>query len=166
MTEHNLPKPMIGVSAVIFNESGQVLLIKRGQAPAKGQWHAPGGKLEPGETMLAACEREVSEETGLSGLDFICLLAVVERQIDGFHYIIIDFLARLKKIDSTVKDPVASDDVVDARWVSEDELPHLELAGGLLPILEQARLIVDCQSYAGLHDQTGAGTDFIPGIKP
>ena len=164
MTGQLLPKPLIGVSAVIFDDSGRVLLIKRGQAPAKGQWHAPGGKLESGESMLAACEREVTEETGLSGLDVICLLAVVERQIDGFHYIIIDFLARLNQPDRDELSPVAGDDVVDARWVSEADLNTLEIAEGLMPILEKARLIVENKIPAGLYDQTGSGFDFIPRI--
>lgn len=164
MTDQFLPKPSIGVSAVIFDDDGRVLLIRRGQAPAKGQWHAPGGKLEPGESMLAACEREVAEETGLSGLEVICLLAVVERQIDGFHYIIIDFLARLIQSDTHKLSPVAGDDVVDARWVSETNLNDLELAEGLMPILDKARLIVEGKIPAGLYDQTGSGFDFIPRI--
>jgi len=33
-------------------------------------WDFPNGRLEPGETQLAAAQRETAEETGLADLDF------------------------------------------------------------------------------------------------
>ncbi len=157
------PIPGIGVSAIIFDADENVLLIKRGQAPALGKWHAPGGKLEPGESMLAACQREVEEETGVQGIEIDCLLAVVERRMEGFHYVILDFLAHLLHADPIT--PVAADDVLDARWVAEVELSELDLAEGLLPILERARLIHRQEIQTGLYDSSGAGSDFLPGLS-
>ncbi|MEE9344637.1 MAG: NUDIX hydrolase [Methylococcales bacterium] len=154
------PSPAIGVSAIIFDSSERVLLIKRGQPPAFGQWHAPGGKLEPGETMVSACQREVEEETGISGIEIDCLLAVVERRLEGFHYVIIDFLAHLTQSIPTT--PVAADDVLDARWVTELELSRLDLAEGLLPILQRARQMHRNDLHNGLYDVSGMGADFLP----
>lgn len=156
------PVPGIGVSAIIFDHNENVLLIKRGQPPAFGQWHAPGGKLEPGETMVAACKREVEEETGLNGIEIDCLLAVVERRMDGFHYVIMDFLAHLSRPDADSMIPVAADDVLAARWVAESELIGLGVAEGLLPIIERARLIHRNQMRAGLYDLSGSQSDFLP----
>lgn len=48
---------------VIFNKQGEFLVIYR-----NGIWDLPKGKLEPGEDFKQAAEREVTEETGLSGL--------------------------------------------------------------------------------------------------
>jgi hypothetical protein len=48
---------------VIFNKKGEFLVIFR-----NGTWDLPKGKLEPGEDFQQAAEREVAEETGLSGL--------------------------------------------------------------------------------------------------
>ncbi len=87
----NLPKPGLGVGGVVFNKSGEVLLIKRNQAPACGLWSIPGGRLEPGENLASACVREFYEETSLE-VEVKKVIAVVERKLEGFHYIIVDFL--------------------------------------------------------------------------
>ena len=50
-------------SAVIFEPTRQrVLLIRRSD---NGRWGLPGGAMDPGESAVEACEREVLEETGL-----------------------------------------------------------------------------------------------------
>jgi 8-oxo-dGTP diphosphatase len=53
-------------AAVILRSDGRVLLAQRpaGKAYA-GYWEFPGGKLEPGESMRAALDRELLEELGL-----------------------------------------------------------------------------------------------------
>lgn len=48
--------------AIIHNEQGQVLLMKRRD---DGNWDPPGGHIDPGETPAAAAEREALEEAGL-----------------------------------------------------------------------------------------------------
>ena len=52
----------LGCSAAIFDEQGRILLTRRAD---NGQWCLPGGRLESGESVTEACEREVLEETGL-----------------------------------------------------------------------------------------------------
>ena len=53
------------VGAVIKDDQGRLLLIKRGHAPGAGLWSLPGGRIEPGETDAEALVREMREETGL-----------------------------------------------------------------------------------------------------
>jgi 8-oxo-dGTP diphosphatase len=155
---HNPPLPTIGVSAFVFDDDERVLLVRRGQAPARGQWHPPGGKLEPGESLTEACRREVKEETGLNVV-VGPIIAVVERRLEGFHYVIIDLFAMLEDPAHTACVP--ADDVLAVEWVSSARLTDYDTAEGLLPILERARRMRRGEKL-GLHDETGNGTDFIP----
>ena len=56
--------PALTVDAVIVKNK-KILLIKRKQEPYRGQYALPGGFVEYGETVEAALQREVIEETGL-----------------------------------------------------------------------------------------------------
>jgi len=52
----------------VFNNSGEVLLLKRPkEAHQGGLWSFPGGKVEGDEMPLDTAVRELKEETGLSG---------------------------------------------------------------------------------------------------
>lgn len=51
-----------GVTAVIFNEAGEVLLVERMD---NGLWGLPSGHVEMAETVTQAIMREIEEETGL-----------------------------------------------------------------------------------------------------
>ena len=52
-----------GVTAVIFNDDGHVLLEKRED---NGNWGLPGGAVDIGESVKNAIVREVFEETALT----------------------------------------------------------------------------------------------------
>src|SRR5437868_3126191 len=54
------------VSAVIVNDEGKAFLHRRAydRKLLPGTWDIVGGHVEPGETTLAALERELEEETG------------------------------------------------------------------------------------------------------
>ena len=44
MSAHPIP-----CAGVVCLRGGQVLLIRRGKAPLKGEWSLPGGRMEMGE---------------------------------------------------------------------------------------------------------------------
>jgi ADP-ribose pyrophosphatase YjhB (NUDIX family) len=108
---HSLPVPTLGVSGIVFNNQKQILLIRRNQPPAMGLWSIPGGKLEQGESLVEACKREIKEETGLD-TEVKNIVAVVERRVEGFHYVIIDYIALLA--DEENSQPIAQSDVSEA----------------------------------------------------
>ncbi|MFA5786291.1 MAG: NUDIX domain-containing protein [Actinomycetota bacterium] len=53
----------LGVFAAIFDDEGRILCVHRAYLPFN--WTLPGGRVEPGESPIAALAREVHEETGL-----------------------------------------------------------------------------------------------------
>jgi 8-oxo-dGTP diphosphatase len=139
MSGAGTPRPTVAVGAFVFDASGRVLLVQRGRPPGEGLWTVPGGRVELGEPLAAAVEREVREETGL---DVRCgaLVEVVERVTrlgdDLWHYVILDYLADLQGGALA-----AADDVRDARFVTDDDARALPLTEGLLPVLARARAL-------------------------
>ncbi len=53
---------VVAVAAVVLNERGRVLLIRRSD---NGYWALPGGAQDLGESTAQAAIREVKEETGI-----------------------------------------------------------------------------------------------------
>ncbi|WP_150268693.1 NUDIX hydrolase [Paenibacillus tepidiphilus] len=58
----NAPLILVRASVLLFNASGEVLLVKH----SDGQWGIPGGLMELGESAEACVIREVAEETGIT----------------------------------------------------------------------------------------------------
>lgn len=57
----------MAADAVVFDDLGRVLLIRRKYPPFEGAFALPGGFVEYGETTEAAALRELREETGIEG---------------------------------------------------------------------------------------------------
>lgn len=118
------PIPAVGV---VVRNGERVLLIQRGKPPRRGDWGIPGGALEIGETWRAAAVREVREECGIEIKlgEVIDAVDIIVRAEDGraqYHYAIVDFDAEY--VSGEVH---ADSDVLDARWVTPDELSKFEL---------------------------------------
>jgi 8-oxo-dGTP pyrophosphatase MutT (NUDIX family) len=62
----------LGVSALVMDEAGRVLLVRHSYNPG---WRLPGGGVGRGEPPADAVLRELSEEVGLTGgsADFVSL---------------------------------------------------------------------------------------------
>lgn len=58
-------RPGVGVGAAIVRD-GELLLVLRLREPEAGHWGLPGGKVDWGEPIRAACAREIHEELALA----------------------------------------------------------------------------------------------------
>ena len=89
------PTPLATVGALIRAPDNRVLLVQTRKW--RGTWGVPGGKIEYGETIRAALQREFLEETGLT-LDKIYWGPVQEavRSPEFYrnaHFILLNFIA-------------------------------------------------------------------------
>ena len=130
-------QPQLAVLAVVLR-GDHVLLVRRRNEPDAGLWGFPGGKVDLGETILDAAERELTEETGLTavGMNLIDTLEVIRRADDGgiaFHYVMAAVLCGYRG-----GDPVAADDAEEAAWHSI----QLVMAGGIETSVDVDRVLV------------------------
>lgn len=107
--------PQVAVGAIVVKD-GRLLMVRRAHDPGAGLWSLPGGRVEHGEYLGDALRREVAEETGLT-VEVRDLVGILEVTGDP-HYVILDYFAEAASDD----EPVASDDVSEARWVPLDEV--------------------------------------------
>ena len=94
-----MPKtPLLTTDCVICDQDGRVLLIRRKNEPFKGAYALPGGFVDIGETVEAACRREVLEETGLAvgELRLVGVYSDPHRDPRG-HTVSIVYLTRLPR---------------------------------------------------------------------
>jgi colanic acid biosynthesis protein WcaH len=58
--------PIVCVDLLVRKTSGQILLVKRRNRPAKNQWWFPGGRVLFNEKLSDAVRRKAKQECGLS----------------------------------------------------------------------------------------------------
>ncbi len=116
-------RPEAAVLAVVIR-AGQVLLVQRANPPDAGLWGFPGGKVEFGETLVQAAERELLEETGVraTAQEVIGAVEAWDRTADGRlqrHFVLIAV-----RCEWLAGEPLAADDALDARWVALDGMEN------------------------------------------
>lgn len=133
-----MPKtPALTTDCVIFDPSSRVLLIRRKYDPYAGCYALPGGFVEIGETVEAACRREAHEETGIEvgELRLVGVYSDPSRDPRG-HTASIAFATMLPAAAS----PQSGSDAASAEWVADWR--KLALAFDHARILEAAEALV------------------------
>ena len=131
------PEAPIPTACGFVRRGDRVLLIKRNKEPSLGRWSLPGGKVELGETVAHAVEREVAEETGVE-VRYCRVLDAVDNIIRDhedrtcFHYVVIYCEA-----DFVTGDPMPSSDAAAATWVSLDDVEGLDMNPVVKAVIRQ-----------------------------
>lgn len=113
----------LGAFALIQRQ-GQYLMVaneRRIDGVLQRVWDLPGGRVEPAELLCEALRREVAEETGLEviGAPAFAFVQEGERMLGGrrghawrsFFFFV-----------DAVGEPQAANEVLDVRWMTEDEV--------------------------------------------
>jgi ADP-ribose pyrophosphatase YjhB (NUDIX family) len=110
-----------GVTAVVLDDDGRVLLVRRAD---NDLWTLVTGGLEPGEQPAVGAVREVLEETAVIAVaerivSVFALPLVIYGNGDQVHYLDVAFRCRALSGAARVND----DESVDVGWFHLDELP-------------------------------------------
>ena len=109
----------LGVRGAAIDGDGRVCLIRHTYAPG---WQLPGGGVEPGETSLAALEREFAEEAEIAlgpaepRLHGIFLNTYVSQRDHVVLYVVDDFRVAKKKVPDS--------EIAEAGFFPLDALPN------------------------------------------
>ena len=112
--------PKLAVGAIIADDRGRIVLVKRAIEPGYGKWVFPGGYVDRGEEVRVAAVREAREEVGLD--------VRLERLINIYSYpgrtpVIVVYAATL--IGGSLG---CDDEGLEARFFEPDQIPWEELA--------------------------------------
>lgn len=128
----SVQQPVLAVCVAIWQDD-KILLVRRANAPNKGLWALPGGKIDAGETIAEAAIRELREETNLKAIpkNIFFIREIIE---DQFHYVL-----NCIRAENPIGDLAAGDDAAEARWMSITDIQGLETVPGLADIVEYSR---------------------------
>jgi len=113
---YDYPRPSVTVDMVIVTREKRprVLLIRRKHPPFVGKWAIPGGFVEMEETLEAAAQRELFEETTLRALKLEQLHTFGDPGRDPRGRVI--SVAYLAQVDPRKLKPRAADDAAEVGW--------------------------------------------------
>jgi 8-oxo-dGTP pyrophosphatase MutT (NUDIX family) len=116
-----------GVSAVVFDDDGRVLLGRRADT---GKWSLVGGIPEPGEQPAACAVREVYEETAVRCVaERVILVQALEpvTYANGDTCQFMDITIRCRAVGGEAC--VNDDESLEVGWFPVDALPELNEFG-------------------------------------
>ena len=108
-------------------------VVMQYRAPETNRWSGyafPGGHVENGEAFAESVIREIYEETGLT-IQNPQLVGIKNWPLDtGGRYIVVCYKAT--EFSGTLR----SSDEGEVSWVQKDQIPNLDLAYDMLPLME------------------------------
>ncbi|KKR26184.1 MAG: mutT family protein [Microgenomates group bacterium GW2011_GWC1_39_7] len=118
------PSPTNG--AIIENEKGEIMLVRRAKDPKKGYWDIPGGFINPGETAEESTIRELKEELGKTKVELEYL--GTESDIYEYQGTAYPVLAFVFKAKINTENLYPADDVTQIKFFTPKDLPFDKIA--------------------------------------
>lgn len=124
----------IPVVVALLLRDGAVLMGQRSEKKIYPlHWEFPGGKVEQGETLLAALHRELREELAIEATDGEQWFEETATYSNGHTYFITYFLVR------EFKGEPQNLEFHDVRWLSLEDMDALQHLSGNFRILERLK---------------------------
>lgn len=115
--------PKVDIRAVIFNEKGELLLVKE---KADGRWSLPGGWADIGYSPKEVAVKEVYEETGLHA-EAVKLLAVLDKRCHP-HPPALDYVYKIFiQCRVTGGEWTEAFDILDKGYFAQNNIPPLSM---------------------------------------
>lgn len=115
------------VAALVTDERGKLMLVKRGVEPDYGKLDLPGGFIDPRETAENAVARELLEELGLQVKTMEYLgSAPNEYVFSGYTVFTLDMAFRVKA--ESIENLSPMDDILDYKFYAEEELNYDDIS--------------------------------------
>lgn len=107
--------PIKAAGGVVYNQQGQMLLIKR-----MSKWDLPKGKIDAGEDVEDAAMREVEEECGIDGLKIIKPLPTTYHayKVRNFDFLKITYWFEMNTNYSGILKPQLEEMITEVKWDS------------------------------------------------
>lgn len=113
--------PHAATAAIVRNDEGKIMLVKRAFDPAKGAWDVPGGFVDWGEQPEESIIREMREELGVVFAPNRTLFAIT----DWYPFRGLNISVLIVYFDGIISGtPKPDDDVAGIGWFGLDELPE------------------------------------------
>lgn len=143
-------------AAAIQNQNGQILLSKRHPGSHQGDlWEFPGGKLEPGESVVSALHRELQEELGIQISEHRPLIRIrhdySDRRVLLDVHLVTDWQGEPRGLENQ---PV--------RWVATAKLDTYPMPAADMPIICALQLP---SIYLITHPQIADSEQFLENLR-
>lgn len=114
---------IVVVCSVIAEQNGKFLLVCEKKAEAKSKYGLPGGRLEPGETLVACAQRELVEETGYGAKD-LRLVSITHKPTTHVGNSVVRFVYRADEVEKA-----SEVSELQTAWLNIEEIMALSQDG-------------------------------------
>lgn len=128
------PRPIRLATRALIVSEGRLLLVNAFADPCASLWCAPGGGVEPHQSLAENLVREVHEETGLSiDVGPPALINEFHDPASDFHQVEVFFRCTITSgtLNDTWRDP--ENIVTRRRWFTREEMANIRFKPDSLP---------------------------------